>query len=72
MKDDHRDVVLHVLGMPTTGFLGKRREKILDRMERRARNELGLDSNEAIDWSAIDWAAIFSILLKLLMMFFGL
>ena len=70
---------------PTSGremldFLNKppsqHKTRVLRRMERRARNELGLAANEAIDWQALDWTAIIStllpILLKILMLFVAL
>lgn len=44
-----------------------RKKRQLARMERRARNELGIGENEAIDWSAIDWAAVFKTILEVLL-----
>lgn len=61
-----RQTLLDFLNSPPS----KRKERILARMERRARTELGLTHNEGQDWSAaaIDWSAIISWLLPLLLM----
>jgi hypothetical protein len=71
LVQDERDLVLHVLSMPTTGFLGLRRKRILARMERKARNELGYGATEKIDWSTVDWASIFGVLIQFLMLLFA-
>lgn len=69
VTDDQKDRILHVLSMPTRGFLGARRKNILARMERRARMEVGASDKEAIDWSKIDWAALIAFFLKILALF---
>lgn len=47
----------------------KKRTRTIDRMERHARAALEGDANlngRAIDWSKIDWAKVFDIILKIL------
>lgn len=46
----------------------KRRTAILERLEREARTKLGKSGVAKIDWSSIDWKAVLSFIIKLLMM----
>ncbi len=45
----------------------KRFRRRMKRLEGHARAQLDLDPTEKIDWSKIDWAALFEKLLKLLL-----
>ena len=49
------------------GPRNKRRERILNRMERHALAHMGAGA-DGIDWSTIDWAKVIEGLLKLLLM----
>lgn len=44
-----------------------RRRRVLERMERHTRAEIGAGGTGKIDWSKIDWEKLFEQILKLLM-----
>lgn len=44
----------------------KRRTAILNLLETRARDKMGVGATEAIDWGQIDWQKILDFILKLL------
>lgn len=45
---------------------GRRRQRVLDRMARHAAAALG-EEPSAIDWSQVDWAKVFDLILKVLL-----
>lgn len=46
----------------------KRRTAILERLEKEARVKLGVSAVAKIDWGNIDWKAVLSFIIKLLML----
>lgn len=42
----------------------RRRTRILERLERHARVQMGFGEKQKIDWSTVDWGKLFEELLK--------
>lgn len=53
--------LLRILDLPPTNA---RRKRVLGRLEDGARTQLQADGQMAIDWGAIDWAALLETLAK--------
>lgn len=54
--------ILNIINAPDS----PRRDRQLARMERHVRAELNIPSNQAVDWSAIDWPTLIQTILQLL------
>lgn len=46
---------------------GPRKQRRIDRMERRVRSELGLTDTAQIDWASIDWATLLPLIMKIVL-----